>query len=740
MKTNIKTLVLSLSLIASANAFAGLGGLNVQSNLGEPFSGSIVVTDKEAQALIQSGTVQVTGHNISGTVVPQSNGNAIVRLRSNTVINDPIIRFEVKAGKQLRQYSAMMSPASYRQHSTPTIVAEKQHTTTNNTNKTPVEKASIEKAPVEVKKASKPKKTHKSPVIAKGKGSYHRVQAGETVSILADRYRPQNMTHAQAVQAIIAANPRVFAGHSNGHLLYKDISIYIPFKSPTAPDVQTNAGTTSTLPETQSPAVVEPANNATASSVATQNAAETASIPASSAPVAAASETATASTTTASEATNASAPVASVESKPVAPPKTTPTVEETEDSSILSDLPWSSLGLGAAAILGLGGLALALRRRKNRATVAEYEEDEDDLELEEDDIDLDDDEIDLTATEAVENSEDDDDIDIIEEITPVTPKAAATHTEQNIVETLKTDDTVIINETLEDEDDIDDFIITEVITPQSTSTTPNVEESSLTDTSSTSTDDSDNLITTATVGATTLGAAVAASAITGDKEANTDQTDNWLDNYLAFDEETTTNTPSTQIEHQNTETQDFVLKEEKTTEHADNTYDFELKNTLDFTTEDQNESPSAVQAAVQENDSDFLNFVLEDEPVQQVASSDKQKADEIALDSDIAPSAEAVSIQEIETKKAATQSNVSTDSIREDWLNVTETPDPIDSAGFVSEAVGMAAPLEAKLELAKMYLEIDDAVAARETLRELIEESTGNIQQAAQQLLTELGG
>ena len=68
-----------------------------------------------------------------------------------------------------------------------------------------------------------------------------------------------------------------------------------------------------------------------------------------------------------------------------------------------------------------------------------------------------------------------------------------------------------------------------------------------------------------------------------------------------------------------------------------------------------------------------------------------------------------------------------------------ETP-AVQDAGFVSEAVGMTAPLEAKLELAKMYLEIDDAVAARETLRELVEESTGDLQQQAQQLLSELGG
>ena len=48
--------------------------------------------------------------------------------------------------------------------------------------------------------------------------------------------------------------------------------------------------------------------------------------------------------------------------------------------------------------------------------------------------------------------------------------------------------------------------------------------------------------------------------------------------------------------------------------------------------------------------------------------------------------------------------------------------------------------LEAKLELAKMYLEIDDANTARQTLMELINESEGSsIQAEAQQLLNDIG-
>ena len=114
--------------------------------------------------------------------------------------------------------------------------------------------------------------------------------------------------------------------------------------------------------------------------------------------------------------------------------------------------------------------------------------------------------------------------------------------------------------------------------------------------------------------------------------------------------------------------------------------------------------------------------------------------------------AEAPAAPEVPAATPATEADFFTDDLTIDTPAVepakdvsaldsvdVETP-AVQDAGFVSEAVGMTAPLEAKLELAKMYLEIDDAVAARETLRELVEESTGDLQQQAQQLLSELGG
>ena len=70
--------------------------------------------------------------------------------------------------------------------------------------------------------------------------------------------------------------------------------------------------------------------------------------------------------------------------------------------------------------------------------------------------------------------------------------------------------------------------------------------------------------------------------------------------------------------------------------------------------------------------------------------------------------------------------------------SATEAAGERAETGFITESVGMTAPLEAKYELAKMYIEIGDPEAARDTLLELMEESDGGILAKAQALLDEL--
>lgn len=768
MKTNIKTLVMSLSLIASANAFAGLGGLNVQSNLGEPFAGSVVVTGKEAEALIQSGSVNVAGSNISGSVIPQANGTAVVRLRSSSAINEPIIRFVISAGNQRRQYSAMLNPANYRQNATKTtpkaaVIEE---------NRTQAKNKSL------AKKETKVEKANKFTPIVHGKGSYHRVQAGETVSILADRYRPHNMTHAQAVQAIIAANPKVLNA-SNGHVLYKDANIYIPFKSSAVTSTPANVPQTTAEPQQTTPNTAAPINTTIPSTPSTTVETTPASAPtnnniASSSPTTEQDTMASAaSVAVASEnALAASEPIASEVAPPPTPPVEQPIPQPIPEEESTLDLPWSLLGLGGAAVLGLGGLAYALRRRKNNAI------DTDDAEDDWEDDDTDDSII-----------EDDDDIQLEEIIVTAPPQPIQTN-----IETVAAveDDEFIIEDTLANtpnKNQLDEFVESVPMTdsffesapsnqfnnfaPHNASS-PTFEEMSfsnnVTDKAQQTVNDIEeisfdfnDIIEKNTVD---TGTSIVGTTVSQKEEVahEVHETDSWLDNlddlYGTADQNNVE--PSKPQEQPaaaesnswleaytiDEETSSLAKPEEVTPNNNDSVFDFVVTETVANTTPEtpavQNNEPVQL---TDDNSLDFLNFVLEDEPE---ISANADKA--VELVQPVSQTDNTLSIDDFTTnffdeekaipdvKKGETQSTVSTNSIRQDWLDAQEEPARIDSVGFVSESVGMAAPLEAKLELAKMYLEIDDAVAARETLRELIDESTGDIQTAAQQLLTELGG
>ena len=108
----MKLIAASVALMTSFSAVAGLGGLNVQSNLGEPFSGSITVTGDEAKVLLNGGKATVSNGNLR-TSVRKSGDKAIISIRSSQLIQDPVLIFQVGAGSQSREYTAIIDPADY---------------------------------------------------------------------------------------------------------------------------------------------------------------------------------------------------------------------------------------------------------------------------------------------------------------------------------------------------------------------------------------------------------------------------------------------------------------------------------------------------------------------------------------------------------------------------------------------------------------------------------------------------
>ena len=223
MKTNTKMIAASLSLITSFSAVAGIGGVNVQSNLGEPFSGSIVVTGQEAQAVLQNGA-SVSGNGISGTVAPHGDGNAIIRLRSNSVVNDPILTFTVRAGNQTRQYTAMINPSHYRPN--PSQARSNRDTRKAVELKPQQQHHAVANDDVEIQQETREETTRTEKTYATSP-RYHRVQAGESLASIAARYRPHGMSVQRAMRALMAANPRAFR---NGRM-YRNVTLYIPTAS-----------------------------------------------------------------------------------------------------------------------------------------------------------------------------------------------------------------------------------------------------------------------------------------------------------------------------------------------------------------------------------------------------------------------------------------------------------------------------------------------------------------------------
>jgi len=268
LKTNIKIIATSLALTSSFGAWAGIGGLSVQSHLGQPFSGSIVVTGEEAAALQASRNVSVSGSGIRGSVTPQGNGNVVVRLRSSSPIREPIITFTVSAGRQTREYTAMLNPANYTPQPAPQHVEKPTKPTKNKTRQSAntesgerdfIERNTAKRSDVQentlpvddnnsttrksTKSAHKNNQTaqsndandaavttkqaqsvQKSGKLAVSPRRYH-AKAGETLINIANRYRPRNMSTQTAARALAMANPSVF---KRGSTVQHSTTLYIP--------------------------------------------------------------------------------------------------------------------------------------------------------------------------------------------------------------------------------------------------------------------------------------------------------------------------------------------------------------------------------------------------------------------------------------------------------------------------------------------------------------------------------
>ena len=829
----IKLIAASVALAVSFGASAGLGGLNVQSHLGEPFSGSITVTGDEAQALLKGGKATVSNSNLR-TSVRKSGDKAVVTIHSSKAIKDPVLIFQVGAGSQSREYTAIIDPAGYsgktdgssrarsggesssnssadnnsyhsqfdRQAARDRINRAIQNGNQNET----VRKEAVRKdknntnKPVQTQ-AQPSKQQQQSSVGANGTeiryGKQHLVRQGETLTEIATKIRPQGMTVEQTIQALVNANPSVFIGKDADRMLAGKV-LYIPMhgdmkstaskpaqvkppvqesNKPQAQGSSEKAGTATPPKETpventkvenkKEDKKAEPVQEAkpetkptvTTAGTQEQNKAETGA--ASAEQVNVLPEPNASSATANTEPQEISQAQADVEARIAS---AVATEKQQEEASAEESGLWRWLLIGGAAAAGLLLLLFLLGKRKNSAVAP-------------------------VAGAIDQDDQDEDDLDIsIED--HVFPAATAPQPQPQVVaETSKSEE-----DGLEIEDDFDDEVFFNEPAPVAEPDQENVDL------------DLNELDNTQ--------ASIVSSAVTIDEETEKRRDIDWdtvestesvyepepenpyqhvavvmenrtaeVEAEVAHEEETpsVSSFVAPSVSDDLSEAQPQAPEEEpipfevEVEEPKSETIDAEAEEVEAKSEESEEgwdffaEEPKAAKAiepfpelgAQEETSSEVEVADIQEEVLAEVETADKQAdSSEEALDfviekteqpqpeADVQPfeikQDEPLSFQDGEDFSIENTQEASADETIE-WenLGVEDTADNSNEhsgfdSGFISESVGMTAPLEAKYDLAKMYVEIGDPDAARETLTELLEDASGEIRNKAQALMNEL--
>lgn len=783
MKNNhkIKLIAASLALTTSFSAVGGLGGLNVQSNLGEPFSGTVTVTGEEARILLNGGNASLSDGNLRASV-RKSGNNAVINIRSSAPVNDPVLVFQVGVGSQSRQYTAIIDPADYPAESSSSAGTQPESRTqtapaqTDETGTRAETQQSAARAKLKAKKAQEQqarKEQQKAAASAREKlreqtaaerksepprGNY-KVSRGETLTSIANQIRPSGLSVHETIAAIMTANPEIFPTRNANQILAGRV-LNIPSseelkrlaKQP-APAAQEQAAQAS-QPDTAASAPAGTAAPAPASAPVT----DTTTAAASAAPQASEPATAAASSTASEPAAATSSPAATAQ----------PAQPASEESSGL----WRWL-----LFAGLGAIALWLLLKlagKKKAAVEGVTEGSKEIIVKDTDTDSDDEYETLEPTPETEirthqpvaypSGEAKSSAGTTAAAATVTAAAAAT------VAATKTED-----DGLDMEDDFDDIFFSEAEAAPVEKTEGNF-----------------NL---------DLGSidreqgGIVSGALTQDEETQKREHADW-DNIEStesvYEPETENEFQHVAVEFNAGEDADSnqettVIAESEPTDSAKATVDdaplefYTEQAAVDAVTgqaapddEEQAEEPSLVQietttapeSVAETVEIDTLSFTAETD-----AATAETVTDQSSLAVEIAEDADTSAVAAIETAptedhaaiEATTEStwtaatpqedgfafqdgedfgttvNLSTDDAETiEWESINVEGDSRSDDGFISESVGMTAPLEAKYELAQMYVEIGDPEAARETLQELLEESSGTILEKTKTMLAEL--
>lgn len=754
---NLKIIALSLCMLASAPAWAGLGSLQVSSALGEPFSGSVVVTGDEARAALK-GRPAVAGAPLQVRVTAQGQ-NAVIHLRSSKPVHDPMLTFSLTAGSQGRQYTALLDPPERNRSAGKNRATGKQHR--------PVHPAPARS--VKEKSAARATVALQNGLASENAVVKYNVDNNETLMDVARKVRPQGLSLEQTMHAIQVANPNAFR-NGNPDLMYRNISLDIPstsqlkklskvpLKTAVKPEVTQN---TTPAVTKENPKVAANTGDTAASEVQTKESTVKAETSAASSVPAQAS-----ATIQASEVAQASAPAASatsvVKAEPVQPKvNNTQPAEEPEKESFLPSW-WLYALAGFAGVLLIAALLWQRSKKQNSADDEDYSSDDDE---DEDDVVFNSEPPEVrqtvpvqtktaaapvAATTATEVAEEDDDWSWLNDAGVSDTPAKA---DDKPAADVKTDSVALLSdnkatETKQEETDTDwlNFNFTEE--EHTNTAAPAAAEQNGEDDLSwldqlDDTEQPEVLASQEPVAAAAqekvadnadLEWVVADEQQSAETRQDTIQVAPQSEPVAASEDDTLNNLSDLQWDD------DFKFDDE--TKHETSAAEHEISSIEQtLAPHDQHAFAAEDDAISTDIDWDSLGISDDDSVVQPVVSPVAAYEDatdisalDFALEENKSEPAPAVNATSAPTGPI---SSFATGDGGQDWLEQSAEPEQVDKPLTPEQ---QAIPLQAKLELAKMYLEMDDAVTARQTLRELVDEANGTILAEAQNLLQQLGG
>ncbi|MVZ70590.1 LysM peptidoglycan-binding domain-containing protein [Neisseria meningitidis] len=773
----IKLIAASVAVAASFQAHAGLGGLNIQSNLDEPFSGSITVTGEEAKALLGGGSVTVSEKGLTAKV-HKLGDKAVIAVSSAQAVRDPVLVFRIGAGAQVREYTAILDPVGYSPKTKSALSDGKTH------RKTAPTAESQENQNAKALRKTDKKDSANAAVKPAYNGKTHTVRKGETVKQIAAAIRPKHLTLEQVADALLKANPNVSA-HGRlraGSVLHIPNLNRIKAEQPKPQTAKPKAETASMPSEPSKQATVEKPVEKPEAKVATPEAkAEKPAVRPEPVPAAntAASETAAESAPQEAAASAIDTPTDETGNAVSEPVEQVSAEEETESGLFGGSYTLLLAGGGAAliALLLLLRLAQSKRARRTEESVPEEEPDLDDAA--DDGIEITFAEVETPATPepAPKNDVNDTlalDGESEEELSAKQTFDVETDTPSNRIDldfdslaaaqngilsgaltqdeetqkradadwnAIESTDSVYEPETFNPYNPVE--IVIDTPEPESVAQTAENKPETV------DTDFSDNLPSNNHIGTEETASAKPASpsGLAGFLKASSPetilektvaevQTPEELHDFLKVYEtdavaETAPETPDFNAAADDLsallQPAEAPAVEENITETVAETPDFNA-TADDLSALLQPSEVPAVEENAAETVADDLSALLQPAEVPAV----EENAAEITLETPDSNTSEADALPDF--LKDGEEETV-------DWsiyLSEENIPNNADTS-FPSESVGSDAPSEAKYDLAEMYLEIGDRDAAAETVQKLLEEAEGDVLKRAQALAQELG-